>query len=111
MIYESHDEPLLPFRKWLMRVAHSIWCAFMIVLVALGVGMIGYHTLGKLPWVDSFLEASMILGGMGAVAPMKTDAIKVFAGCYALFSGLLIISLMGIILTPFIHQNAFYIDY
>lgn len=104
MIYERHDEPLLPFHQWLVRVAHSIWCAFLIVFCALLIGICGYHFLGGLPWVDAFLEASMILGGMGAVAPMKTDTIKIFAGCYALFSGLLIISVMGIILAPFMHR-------
>lgn len=104
IIYERYDEPLLPFRQWLLRVAHSIWCAFMIVLVALSGGILGYHFIGGLLWVDAFLEASMILGGMGPVAPMHGDAIKIFAGCYALLSGLIIISIMGIILAPFMHR-------
>ena len=104
MVYERHDEPLLPFKRWLIRVLRSIWLGFLIMLAALIGGIVGYHYIGGFGWVDSFLEASMILGGMGPVASMKTDAIKIFAGCYALFSGLVIISIMGIILTPFIHR-------
>ena len=65
---------------------------------------LGYRYLGGLGWVDSLLNASMILGGMGPVDTLKTDAAKVFASLYALFSGLVFIGLLGLLLAPFIHR-------
>src|SRR4051812_19218221 len=98
MSFEHRSDPLLPFDKWLRRVIRSIGLALAAVGGALGVGVLGYHELGHLPWVDSLLEASMILGGMGPVAPMSNDAVKLFASAYALFSGLVLIGTMGILL-------------
>lgn len=66
--------------------------------------MIGYHTLGGLSWVDSFLDAAMILSGMGPVAELQGTGAKVFAGCYALFSGIALISTAGVILAPLVHR-------
>ena len=70
----------------------------------LGGDTIGYHWLDDLNWIDSLLEASMILGGMGPVNPIKTTSAKVFASAYALFSGLVFIGIMGIVLTPIAHR-------
>ena len=75
-----------------------------VVLGSLAVGICGYHYLDGLPWVDSLLNASMILGGMGPVDPLKTDAGKVFASLYALYSGLALIAIIGLLLTPVIHR-------
>ena len=74
--------------------------------------MVGYHMLGGLQWVDAFLEASMILGGMGPVNPLPSDAAKIFASFYALFSGVVFISVMGIMLAPLLHRvlHKFHID-
>jgi hypothetical protein len=71
---------------------------------ALFIGIAGYHWIDKLSWVDSLLEASMILGGMGPINPLHNDAAKIFASAYALFSGLILIGVMGIILTPITHR-------
>ena len=89
---------------WLRRVLHSSKLALVVMAVALSIGVLSYHFIGKLPWVDALLEASMILGGMGPIAPMQNDAIKIFASCYALASGLLIIGTMGVILAPWIQR-------
>jgi hypothetical protein len=75
-----------------------------LVGAALGIGVIGYHSLGGLSWIDSLVNASMILGGMGPVDPIKTDAGKYFASFYALFSGLLFIGAASIVLAPFMHR-------
>ena len=75
-----------------------------IILVVLLIGIAGYHWLAGLDWIDSLLEASMILGGMGPVNPITTTSAKLFASGYALFSGLVFIGLMGILLTPVIHR-------
>ena len=75
--------------------------------------MVGYHLLGHLPWIDSLLNASMILGGMGPVDPLQTNRAKVFASFYALFSGLVFIGVLGFLLAPFIHRvmHKLHIDY
>lgn len=82
------------------------------VVVSLAVGMCGYHFLEKLPWIDALLNASMILGGMGPVDPVKTDAGKIFASFYALYSGLAIISVAGLLLAPVVHRflHKFHVD-
>ena len=74
------------------------------MLVSLAVGMFGYHWLEGLGWLDSFLNASMILSGMGPVEGMKTDAGKLFAGGYAIFSGIVVIAATSVMLAPVIHR-------
>ncbi len=102
--YEHYSDPLLPQEKWLRRILNSAWMAFAIVSIALVGGVFGYHTIAGLNWVDSILEASMILGGMGAITPMPSDAAKLFASAYALMSGFIIVTTTGIILAPFLHR-------
>lgn len=75
-----------------------------LVSLVLSAGVAGYHWFGELGWIDSLLEASMILGGMGPVNPLKTTAVKLFASGYALFSGLVFIAVMGLLLTPVVHR-------
>src|SRR4030088_661644 len=103
-MYEHKKERLLTRVEFAWRVVWHTLAAFSAVAVALGIGVLGYRWLGGLPWVDSLLNASMILGGMGPVDPLKSDAAKVFASFYALFSGLFFIALLGFILAPFVHR-------
>lgn len=74
------------------------------VAVALGLGMAGYHYFEEMNWVDAFENAAMILSGMGPVSTLQTDPSKIFAGCYALFSGLMFITVTGIVLAPVAHR-------
>ncbi len=104
MRFEHYSQPVLPFQQWLGRVGRSVQLAMAIAGVALAVGILGYHLLGGLPWIDSLLEASMILGGMGPVAAMNNAAVKIFASFYALLSGLVIIGTAGILLAPWAHR-------
>ncbi len=104
MHFERRDQPLLPFRLWVQRVMKSVWCAVIFAGVALAFGMAGYHWIAHMGWVDSLLEASMILAGMGPVAPLTTDAAKIFASIYALLSGLAIIGTTGLLLAPWLHR-------
>ncbi|MDE2030604.1 MAG: hypothetical protein KGI97_08605, partial [Alphaproteobacteria bacterium] len=71
-------------------------------------GILGYHFLGRLKWIDAILEASMILGGMGSIAPRKNDAVKLFASAYALFSGFVAVGTTGILLAPWVHRLLHY---
>ena len=77
---------------------------FALLVFSLGIGMIGYHIFEGLSWLDSLLNASMILGGMGPVNPLKTDAGKVFASFYALYSGVILLASVGILITPIFHR-------
>jgi hypothetical protein len=82
----------------------SLGLALGMIAVALSIGISGYHWIAGFNWVDSLLESSMILGGMGPVNPLTTDAAKIFASLYALFSGLVFIGIMGVVLTPAAHR-------
>lgn len=105
---DTKQEPQAPapydHSVWLKRVARSAWLAAVVIAVALGIGVLGYHCIGGLGWVDALLEASMILGGMGAIAPMTDDKIKLFASAYALLSGLVVVSATSLILSPWLHR-------
>ena len=74
------------------------------IFIALGIGMTGYHGFEGMGWVDAFENAAMILSGMGPAADLKTDGGKIFAGCYALFSGLMFITVAGVLLAPVAHR-------
>jgi hypothetical protein len=103
-MFEHHTKPLLPRRVYYQRLARHAAIGVLVILVSLGIGMLGYHCLEKLPWIDAFLNASMILAGMGPVASMQTDAGKLFAGVFALYSGIALIMVLGIIFAPVIHR-------
>lgn len=75
-----------------------------IVVCAVTVGTVGYHTAGRLSWIDAFLNASMILSGMGPVDRMETASAKLFAAVYALFSGLVFIGVAGVVAAPWVHR-------
>jgi len=103
-MYENRSKPLLPRRDFYRRVARSALVALLLVAVALGIGMIGYRAFEPMSWVDAFVNAAMILSGMGPVSELKTDGGKIFAGCYALFSGLAFLTSLGIIFAPVFHR-------
>jgi hypothetical protein len=104
VMYEHRTQPLLTRAEFAIRVFRHLLYGVAAVGGALGIGILGYHFLDGLGWVDSLLDASMILGGMGPVDPLKNDAAKVFASLYALFAGLFFIALLGFLLGPFMHR-------
>lgn len=103
-MYEHHSKPLLPIRQFVYRFIRHALLAVVILAVALGIGVVGYHSFEGLSWLDSFLNASMILGGMGPVDQLHSSSAKLFAGCYALFAGLVFIAFAGILILPFAHR-------
>lgn len=103
-MFEPKLSPLAPRHVFAWRMMKFLGIAAFVVGVALMIGVVGYHTLAEMDWVDSLLNASMILGGMGPMGELKTDAAKIFASAYALFSGLVFISVMGIVLAPAAHR-------
>ena len=103
-MYEHRRHQVLPWHRFIRRASRHLLIGLAIFSVAVGVGTVGYHTAGDLPWLDSFLNASMILSGMGPVDKMEHPAGKLFAALYALFSGIVFIGVMGIVLAPWAHR-------
>jgi hypothetical protein len=103
-MYEHRRVHLLPWRRFVRRASRHLLIAVGIFSLAVGVGTLGYHTVGHLAWLDAFLNASMILSGMGPVDRMENSGGKLFAALYALFSGIVFIGVMGVILAPWAHR-------
>ncbi|HXI25892.1 MAG TPA: hypothetical protein VNG71_18695 [Pyrinomonadaceae bacterium] len=110
--FEGRRDQLAPISIYAQRIAASLALAIGLMAIALFLGIAGYHFVAGFKWVDSLLEASMILGGMGPVRELSRDSAKVFASIYALFSGVIFIALMGIILSPVVHRvlHKFHVD-
>jgi hypothetical protein len=104
MAFDLRFHPRLTRLEFARRYVRWATIAATILLGSLFVGICGYHYLEGFKWIDSLLDASMILGGMGPVDTLKTSAGKIFASFYALYSGLLLITLAGLMLTPVVHR-------
>ncbi len=95
---------MLPAGAFLRRSLRCLGWSAAIITAALLIGVLGYRFIGDLEWIDAVLNAAMILTGMGPVDRLGTDAGKLFAAFYALFSGLVFISTVAVLLAPFIHR-------
>ncbi len=105
-------KPLPPKNVYYRRLLNSFLIAVAFLLFSLTIGVLGYHYIGKLEWIDALLNASMILGGMGPVDIIKNDAGKVFSSFYALYSGISFLSAFAILIAPAIHRllHKFHLD-
>ena len=103
-MFEHKSKPLAPRSVYYRRIAYSLFIGVLILLICLIIGILGYHYLANIPWLDSLHNASMILSGMGPVAEIKTVDGKLFSSFYALFSGVVFITNIGIILAPAAHR-------
>ena len=103
-MYEHRKQPLASRSTFYQRILKNIIIALIIMAVCLVIGIAGYHYLGEVPWIDSIHNASMILGGMGPVVEIKSDTGKIFSSAYALFSGVIFITNVGVILAPALHR-------
>jgi len=111
-MYEHRREPLVPRRVFLVRMAKHFLGALGLVVGTLWFGMAGYHWFEGLSWLDAYLNAAMILGGMGPVAELHTTSGKVFTGSYALFAGIVFLAGMALVLAPVVHRaiHRFHLD-
>jgi hypothetical protein len=103
-MYENRFTPLLPRGKFYHRLARSVVLGLTVVGFSLLVGILGYHVFEHLGWIDSFANAAMILSGMGPLGELKTSGGKIFAGCYALFSGVAFLTSFGLVFAPVFHR-------
>jgi hypothetical protein len=103
-MYENRRQPLLPRGRYLARLAAHAALAFLLAVVSLLAGMWGYSHYEHLGWRDAFMNAAMLLGGMGPVHTPATPGGKLFAGLYALYAGLVFLVVVGIVLAPVVHR-------
>ena len=101
---ESKHEPLAPVSVFRRRILKSVLLGSCVLLVSLMIGIVGYHYTANITWLDSLHNASMILSGMGPVVTIDTVSGKIFSSFYALFSGVIFITNIGVILAPAIHR-------
>ena len=102
--FEHKDLPLLSKTAFIRRQLLFIFDALVLLTFSLGIGMIGYRAVTGMDWIDAFYNASMILTGMGPIDAMPTHGAKIFAGCYALFSGVIFLSTVAVMFSPLIHR-------
>jgi hypothetical protein len=103
-MYEHKKQPVATTATFYQRILKNILIALFIMAVCLAIGVAGYHYTDNIPWIDAVHNASMILSGMGPVVEIKSDTGKIFSSMYALFSGVVFLSLVGFILAPAIHR-------
>ena len=103
-MFEHKKTPLIPTHEYIRRILRNFLYGLGVIFFSLLLGVLGYHFICDLPWVDSILNSSMILAGMGPVDIMTTDSAKLFASFYALYSGIAFLSTMGLFLVPFLHR-------
>ena len=103
-MYEHRSHALLSRQQFFVRIAQHIGWVALIIGGSLAIGMAGYMGIAHFSVVDAFLDASMLLGGMGPVGALPSDAAKIFAGCYALYAGIVFIASSGILIAPIAHR-------
>lgn len=103
-MFEHRRQPLLSRAAFIRRLAIYASIALGMVLFSLAIGIIGYHVFAGFSWIDATVNAAMILGGMGPVNELTTDAGKLFAAAYALFSGIVFLLSFAVILAPILHR-------
>ena len=111
-MFEHRRQPLLSRAAFLRRLGRYAAAALLLVAVSWLIGIVGYRVFEGMSWIDSMLNAAMILGGMGPVNPLRTDAGKLFASFYALFAGIVFLVSVAILMAPLLHRllHQFHLD-
>lgn len=104
MMFERSKKPLISKKAFANRMMRWLLAAVFTILLSLGIGMLGYHHFEGLSWLDAFLNAAMLLGGMGNINPIMTESGKIFAGIYAIYCGMFNIICGGLLLAPVFHR-------
>lgn len=104
MVFESKKEKLVSKKRFRSRILLAVYIDLLLLTVSLLIGVLGYHYFNNLSYVDSFVNASMILGGMGPVDPLINNGAKIFAGVYALYSGIAFLTSFAIFIAPIYHR-------
>jgi hypothetical protein len=105
---EQLDKPLISRVAFCWRLIRQLMLTIIFGLLSLVVGMCGYHYFERMDWLDAFVNAAMLLGGMGPVDTLHTPLGKFFAGCYALYCGVFLVVCGGLLLVPVFHRVLHY---
>ncbi len=110
--FEHRGEKVIPARRFALRMGRVLLLWLALTLVGLGIGMVGYAATEGMQTTDAFVNAAMILSGMGPVGELQTESGKVFAGVYAIFSGLFVVVATGFVLAPVLHRmlHSFHVE-
>jgi hypothetical protein len=103
-MFERRHQPLLPRKDFVRRVARFFLLALILIGTSWLIGILGYRILENMSWIDSILNAALILGGMGPVNELHTTAGKLFASFYALFSGVVFLASVAVLFAPLLHR-------
>ena len=104
-MFEHVSKPVLPRPQFLSQMMRAILLGVALIAVSLAIGMAGYlYFFPKLDWADAFVNAAMILSGMGPLAMPETTGAKLFSGCYAIYSGLMLVMSAGVVFAPLVHR-------
>jgi hypothetical protein len=103
-MYENRTEGLLPWRQFVRRMRRHGWIAGVLLLFSLVIGTLGFHWFSSQEWIDAFLNAAMLLGGMGPVGEFHSSSGKIFASLYALYAGIVFLGAAAIMLAPVVHR-------
>lgn len=111
-MFEHFSKPLIPQADYHRRLVGAAGLALLLIVVSLAAGMVGYYAIEGQPWIDAYLSAAMILSGMGPVGSPLSNAGKLFAGTYALYSGFVALICVGVLGAPVLHRflHRFHID-
>ncbi len=104
-MYEHHSKPIISTKKFILRLVKQLVRTFILLVISLIIGTFGYHYLESFSWIDSFLNSSMLLGGMGEINELQTVGGKIFASLYALYSAIFMIVCGGFLLVPVFHRT------
>lgn len=103
--YEHRSEPLLPRNRFALRLLRNAAAAGGLIAASLAIGVLGFHWTDRLAWLDSLVAASMLLSGMGPISAPQTDAAKWFVSAYALFSGIVFLTVAAVLIAPVLHRT------
>ena len=105
IVFEHVSKPVIPRQQFHSRLARAVLLGLGLIAVSLAIGMAGYHWFfPNLDWADAFVNAAMILSGMGPLAVPETMGAKLFSGCYAIYSGLMLVMSAGVVFAPVVHR-------
>jgi hypothetical protein len=104
-MFEHVSKPVLPPKQFQSRLMRAVLLGVGMIVISLAIGMAGYlYFFPKLDWADAFANAAMILSGMGPLAMPETTGAKIFSGCYAIYSGLMLVMSAGVVFAPLVHR-------
>ena len=104
-MFEHVSKPVLPQHLFMSRLMRSFLLGLGMIVLSLAIGMAGYrYFFPKLDWADAFVNAAMILSGMGPLAMPESTGAKIFSGCYALYCGLMLVMSAGVVFAPLVHR-------